>query len=891
MLKNRFILTVLAAMVATSIPAVAYELQRQPNSTNTGYEITLGADYDPAYVMYGSGQYQKPGFVGGAKNGEYITGSMKIIVDGADDIVALMGSGLRGGIVMGQIDIEVKSGSVTTIYGLTNTPSRWSGKNPDLGAGNYIEGEVRTFPNKSTSNVNIKVSGGEVGEIYGGHNGSADIKAEMNAMTEAELTEIQTDPSKSAIWAHGGNINIEITGGKVGGVYEDGVLQDAIRGAGGSCNSVDGTVKITISGDDTEVYGDIYAGARNKYAYVGNTDVTIAGGYIEGDIYAGGSFDTDSGAQSVVKGKTKLTLSGGRVKGDIYAGGDRDIINDNVEIIISGNGTTLLDGGTIYGCGTSEENGTQSSILGTSKLTVQSDYQGSQQYKVADFEEIEVDSTVHIEKLDKHEDGTSVTVNESGKIITTAGVLTGLDDLTVSGTLDITVTDDNVDGPAVSANTMSIDDGTINVTNNSSDKDAQIQIFNIAGDIEGLDTLTLAVDGQQVSADMWDASGGGITIKELSTATLGLSGNQSSFYGALKAMAAGGAADEHLADLSTSRDSKAVRAQIDMLSGHELATAMMSQVEGNMGHMRRLRAAIGNGPALDSYTSFALCSPAADGKGPEYVAPQQGGKRWRAGVQAYHEDAELDASSKGDGYDRSETGAMLTAEYFVNKSLTVGGALSCGRTTLKSDNASKRHEDNTRLDAFALYGKNRWQFATALGLGLHQHDLKRTFTSAEADGYSVNFMQDAAYTLLVREKSNVQAFATLASSWNHMDGYTEKGTYALRVDDQDSWTTDVTVGVRYNHALPALGAAPAGVFSVQAGVTGTLGDVDSETEMSLNGFRYNQKSASRDRWGWSVGASVDVPVRSNMSWYAAAEAVMRGDYTSVDGQVGVKLAF
>lgn len=310
-----------------------------------------------------------------------------------------------------------------------------------------------------------------------------------------------------------------------------------------------------------------------------------------------------------------------------------------------------------------------------------------------------------------------------------------------------------------------------------------------------------------------------------------------------------------------------------------------------MGHMRRLRAAIANGPALDSYTTFALCSPATDGKGPEYVAPQQGGKRWRAGVQAYHEDAELDASSKGDGYDRSETGAMLTAEYFVNKSLTVGGALSCGRTTLKSDNASKRHEDNTSFDAFALYGKNRWQFATALGLGLHQHDLKRTYTSAEADGYSINFMQDVAYTLLVREKSNVQAFATLASSWNLMDGYTEKGAYALHVDDQDSWTTDVTMGARYNHALPALGAAPAGVFSVQAGVTGTLGDVDSETEMSLNGFRYNQKSASRDRWGWSVGASVDVPVRSNMSWYAAAEAVMRGDYTSVDGQVGVKLAF
>ena len=108
---------------------------------------------------------------------------------------------------------------------------------------------------------------------------------------------------------------------------------------------------------------------------------------------------------------------------------------------------------------------------------------------------------------------------------------------------------------------------------------------------------------------------------------------------------------------------------------------------------------------------------------------------------------------------------------------------------------------------------------------------------------------------------------------------------------QDAWTTDVTVGARYNHLLPALGAAPAGLFTAQAGVTATLGDVDSQAEMSLNVFSYSQEGATRDRWGWTIGVGVDVPVRSNVSVFGTVETVVRGDYSSIDGQVGVKMAF
>ncbi len=192
------------------------------------------------------------------------------------------------------------------------------------------------------------------------------------------------------------------------------------------------------------------------------------------------------------------------------------------------------------------------------------------------------------------------------------------------------MTNASQDEAAVSGTSLSLSDSaTINIINNSGSTD-EISLFGFDNLNTG-ESIVLTMNGQAVSSDMWDFSEGGIVIKELSSSTLSLNASQNSFYQALQAMNAAGAADAGLAALATSRDSAAVRAQIDMLSGHEYATAMTSQVEGNLGHMRRLRAAMGAGPVLDSYTTFALCGAAADG--PAYTAPVEEGKRWRAGVQ------------------------------------------------------------------------------------------------------------------------------------------------------------------------------------------------------------------------------------------------------------------
>ena len=955
MLRNRFILAVLAA-ASCGVTSAYADSPATPDWQVLGsgyYQYSETADGtaistfkgDCTNAPYDGGNtsqtgYDANGVVGGVRpdDPDRAANATSITVgDGTTStkLTTVIGSGPKSYAVKGNKEITVKNNAyVGMIVGATEYKyHHTSAYVNNAGAESYYANK-QYFAPKADNGAEIKITveeGGIVGQIRGGSNNSSTvIKEEVNAAKahyqnyyeNAGLsgTELETAVNNALEqyclnnppWALNEKIIIKVAGGKVG-YADDGTTkylnnpdEEAIVGAGGKGFAVGNAVEIEVTGT-ADVLGNIYAGAKVSDnikgstgeeipAYIQSAKITISGGKVSGDVFGGGSYQ-DKGnmqLQSTVKEGTEIVLSGGQVSGDVYAGGDHDNIGANSEgvatrITIKGEGTEVT--GTISG------GGKDATVSGERQLSVDSSHDSTDRsidkgYKLADFTDIDVKGKMTIKSLEAATDGTDLKVGSDGTIKTTAGVLSGLDEVQVDGTLDITVTEDSADKAAVESKKLTFGaTAQLNVTNATGDSDAEIKLFDVDESIAGAETLTLTMDGQEVSSDMWDYSSGGIVIKELSAATLALSGNQSSFYSALKAMKAAGAADAMLSDLASSRDSATVKAQLDALSGHELATAMSSQVDGNLGHLRRLRGAMGKGTPLGTTTSVTLCSANNKGEGVGYVAPVTTGQRWRAGVQAYYEESELDADSHGDGYDRSETGAMLTAEYYVKEGLTLGGALSRGRTTLKSDGARKRHEDNTSLDFYALYGKNRWQFASALGFGMHEHDLKRTATSAEADGYSVNFLQDVAYTVLAREKVTVQMFGTIESSWNKMDGFTEKGAYALRVDDQDAWTTDVTVGVRYNHMLPAWGNAPAGVFSAQAGVTGTLGDVDTETEMSLYGVRFSQKSARRDRWGWNIGVGVDVPVRSNVSIYATAETVVRGDSNSVDGQIGVKVAF
>lgn len=723
-------------------------------------------------------------------------------------------------------------------------------------------------------------------------------------------------------WTAKEAIEINVKGGKTGTIY-----------AGGYNSSVDNTVSVTV--DSGTVSGSIYGGAQTwnavTEAYVKGTHITINGGEIDGSITGGGSYQSNEngyysevkgdtlievnggtinynvhggGEHDYIDGNTKIVLSGGEIKGNVYAAGrDWDagtatnppyeaLVTGDSSIVISGEGTAV--GGVLYGGKRNTENGSDSTgVNGNRVFEVDETHEGSQSYALADFKNIEVAGDLDLKSLEvaKDKDGTSVNVKQGGSISTKAGVLTDINKLNLEGTLNIDVSDAEAGKGAITGGDLSLDGATINVVATGAGASDSISVFAFDSSNENAGNFTLTMNGSAVDEELWGFENGVLFIKEASTTTLNLNRNQSRFHDALRAMQEDGNATPELSALATSRDADEVKAGLDALSGHEYATAMSSQIEGNMGHLRRLRGAMGKGTALGSYVVSPGSKGSVDEKGNEVMAATPAVtdvRNWRVGVSAFHEETEIDSDARGDGYDRSETGAMLTAEYYMNQDLTLGGALSYGRTNLRTDAAKRRHEDNTRFDVYALYGKKRWSFATSLGLGLHDHELERELADTKVDGYSVNFMQDAAYTVLSCDDSNVQVFGTVESSWNEIDSFSDG---MISGASQDAWSTDVTVGLRYNHALPALGNAPAGVFTAQTGVTASIGDVKSGVDMSIGGYGYRQESATRNRWGWNLGAGVDVPVRSNISVYGGVDAVIRGDSSSVDGQIGVKVSF
>ncbi len=761
----------------------------------------------------------------------------------------LYGTYLYSDVTSGTITHNVSGGTVGTLIGganLTDSTNARPGYTPA-----QIQG------------VEINVSGGTVGQIRGG-----------NTTSEGGLAASQN------IGADG--ITINVTGGTVGKAGQ----QDAIRGGGGSYDGVDGKVSINISGDDTEVIGDVYAGARQ--ATVDSTEVTIAGGTITGDVYGGGSYDD---AASMVTNDTKINISGGTIDGNVYAAGMNDQVGGNTSIVMTGDSAMVT--GALHGGSNNAAAATAGTVGGLKSIdfgTAAEAYTGA--VRLADFNEVNVNNgSTTIESLTNAAEGTSVTVELNGTLNTQAGVISDVESFSVlGGTLNVDMNGSN--DTAVSGKSLTLTNGsTINVTNAADDAQS-IKVFGF-DDIEDIGDVVLTLNGETVSANLWNLVNGELIIKELNAGTLSLNGNQSRFYAALQAMDADGKATPAVSDVLNSRDEGAVKAQLNAMSGHEYATAMSSQIDGNMGHLRRLRASMGRGMALGHIqTQVPACT---DNKGRDVSATTTvtDVRRWRVGVQGFYDENKVDGDRYGDGYNRSEAGAMMVAEYLVRDDATMGLALSYGRTSLGTDHARRRHEDNTRFDLYSLCSKDRWSFATSIGMGLHTHHMKRWHShSMDADGYAINFMHEAAYEIVKTESSNMQLFGGVETSWNRLKSFRERGgADALYIRSQDAWATDVTLGVRYNMMLTPMGDAPAGVFTLQTGATGSVGDLNPAVKMRINGYDYRQECAQRDRWGWEIGAGIELPVSQTVSFFGTAEGIIRSDSHSFDGQIGMRVAF
>lgn len=359
MKKSKFILGILATitMNTTALAAVTYTYE---DSGVAGIpNVTVNVDGD------------RPGVVGStATSTETFDATNPQSHINVNNVIVNVTSG-TGGYAVGADIVNVGSVSGTKTINFTNH-KQWG-----IVGGPIFYSTVRDdFKyTKSTGDIIINMKSGEVERIMGGALFSlSHTKDENGTTTETTLADyIKTHGGHSA-FAVGGDVYINVTGGKV---------TDRISGGGGGEGSVDGIVYINIS-DTAEVSAEVYGGARNDAGgqfgaspYVGGAEIHISGGTVTGTVYGGGSYDHYS---SEVKGDTKVTVSGGKVTSNIYGGGDRDIVNGNSLVVLEGGTVT----GEVYGSG--KDNTTKG------KATVQilgGDWSGTEIYGKTDGATVE----------------------------------------------------------------------------------------------------------------------------------------------------------------------------------------------------------------------------------------------------------------------------------------------------------------------------------------------------------------------------------------------------------------------------------------------------------------------------------------------------------------------
>lgn len=542
-LPKKLLVAVLAAVAATQVYAQTEQVTFD-NSKEGVANVTVNGGDLSGYYMYGT-YLTKPCAVGtiGAASGWDDDGnapmekfsSATVTMNGGTGLQYLSGYGVGGNAFEGDVTVNMIGGDTECIVGGTYYASSVNRDRDVLGTNPGYNHESFGYkanygqesdPDSQRQNININVTGGEVGQIRGGHSGHSNsgiYKTYLPAVIKAGQDALD------AFWnsnpaAVSGDVNIAVTGGTIGGLEGE---TAAIQGAGGTGFSVDGTVRVTVDGE-AEVTGDIIAGSSNVYTFTGATEVAIKGGSVAGNVYAGGdgsgSPKIADGPAPTVKGATKVELSGGTVDGSVYGAGMNDVVNEGTAITISNDGTEVT--GTIYGGGIDSE------VSGDRTLTVDSSYTGDKEYKVADFTDIAVNADVTLSQMNAASEGTNVAIAEGAELTLTKGeAASSATSITGSGTMKLDGAELAMTDAAGSVTTgIEMTEGAILDLNNAAatgDIQATAATIKNAGNVTGTVTASesLALEGAANLNTLDMTSGATLTGGDMSINTLNLGGN------------------------------------------------------------------------------------------------------------------------------------------------------------------------------------------------------------------------------------------------------------------------------------------------------------------------------------------------------------------------------
>lgn len=322
---------------------------------------------------------------------------------------------------------------------------------------------------------------------------------------------------------------------------------------------------------------------------------------------------------------------------------------------------------------------------------------------------------------------------------------------------------------------------------------------------------------------------------------------------------------------------------LSRLDGEELASAMSSQIEGNLTHLRRLRARMGTGQYLSARETVS------------------------AFVSIYNDSHQVDDDGHGLGHRRMVTGGMFGLETLLKNEMVAGMALSDGRARITHTGPHARshnYEDVSRVDFYLLTKKNaKWQSVTTFGLGFHSFTFDREIESNlrskvnDMDGTSVNFSEEVSYTCYMQDASTLRAYFSVLSSINNIGAFSEYGAgpLSLEGDARKAWATDLNLGVRYTQAFRWVqDLREKASITLQAGVVASVGDTTTGLDLRFAGapkVGFHVQDAKRNRFGYNVGAELMVPMAPGFVVTGTLGAVARGDSHEVSASVGVWFSF